>query len=370
MYKFVSQILMIASCVMLMVRSLPVNLCMVVCILVGIILCMGVDINFIKNDLPADGVIAAYILAGIAAAPAFFMLPYAVMQFWKKKYKLSMLAVLVVFLDAAAGIVRKVKTSYGAFEIAAVILLSLIGLMLSYAAEMIALHEKQLHEMRDESAEHELLMSQINHQLIETQNARIYNATLKERNRIAREIHDNVGHMITRSILQLGAIGIINQDEQLKTPIAELKNTLDTAMSSMRKSVHDLHDESVDLKAALQQLEPQTDVFQYILEYDCETELPRNIKYAFISIATEAVNNSVKYSNGDQIRVIVREHPAFYQLQIIDNGTQIDVKKMQENVQEGIGIKNIRERTAAMGGTLKIETTNGFIIFVTVMKNR
>ena len=57
--------------------------------------------------------------------------------------------------------------------------------------------------------------------------------------------------MITRSILQVGAIGVINKDENLKLPISELKNTLDSAMGSMRKSVHDLHDESVDLKVAL-----------------------------------------------------------------------------------------------------------------------
>ena len=39
------------------------------------------------------------------------------------------------------------------------------------------------------------------------------------------------------------------EDENLKLPISELKGTLDSAMGSMRKSVHDLHDESVDLKA-------------------------------------------------------------------------------------------------------------------------
>ena len=54
----------------------------------------------------------------------------------------------------------------------------------------------KLHSMRDASMEHDMLKEQMNHQLIEKQNAQIYNATLKERNRIAREIHDNVGHMI------------------------------------------------------------------------------------------------------------------------------------------------------------------------------
>ena len=64
--------------------------------------------------------------------------------------------------------------------------------------------------------------------------------------------------MITRSILQVGAIGVINTDEKLKAPIADLKSTLDTAMDSMRKSVHDLYDESVDLRQALAKLKLQT----------------------------------------------------------------------------------------------------------------
>ena len=110
------------------------------------------------------------------------------------------------------------------------------AVMLSYFTELLLGYQMKLHSMRDASMEHDMLMEQMNHQLIEKQNAQIYNATLKERNRIAREIHDNVGHMITRSILQVGAIGVINTDEKLKAPISDLKSTLDTAMDSMRKA--------------------------------------------------------------------------------------------------------------------------------------
>ena len=44
----------------------------------------------------------------------------------------------------------------------------------------------------------------------------VRNATLAERNRIAREIHDNVGHQLTRAVVQLQAISVINQDEKTK----------------------------------------------------------------------------------------------------------------------------------------------------------
>ena len=80
--------------------------------------------------------------------------------------------------------------------------------------------------------------------------------------------------MITRSILQVGAIGVINTDEKLKAPIADLKSTLDTAMDSMRKSVHDLYDESVDLRQALAKLKPTDSAFAFSLEYDCGMMCP------------------------------------------------------------------------------------------------
>ena len=60
-------------------------------------------------------------------------------------------------------------------------------------------------KLRDDSTEKNLLLEEKNHMLVEKQNYEIYTATLKERNRIAREIHDNVGHLLSRSILITGA---------------------------------------------------------------------------------------------------------------------------------------------------------------------
>lgn len=387
MYKLSSQILILILCIMTMVLMLPVSLNMIVCVLLGIILCCSVEVGlsffgektwgFLKPDTCADIFIAAYIVSGCIILPVFYMIPYVGMSLWKKNYRFSRLATGIVVVEMFVEALGKLSIHSQhlsmdslLFSILEVLTLSATGILLSYGAEMLSLHEKQLHQMRDESAEHDLLMEKVNHQLIETQNEKIYNATLKERNRIAREIHDNVGHMITRSILQVGAIGIINKEETLKTPIAQLKETLDTAMDSMRKSVHDLYDESIDLKQALLHLKPLANDLHFILEYDCESEIPRDVKYAFISIAKEAVTNTVKHSNGDQIKLIVREHPAFYQFQIMDNGTRINRKNLSVESQDGIGIQNMKERVTSLGGTLQIKTDHGFMIFVTVMKRR
>lgn len=393
MYKICSQFLIVLSCVMLMVASLQVDYVMIACILTGIIVCTFIDMQDVPQMYPANGsetadraldlILAVYILSGLFFAPSFFMLPYAAMVFRKEKYTVSRMAAAVlgiaVFVDCILRI-KHIAHGFGRYlwltklqdtilnDILEVVLLMAFAIMLSYFTELLLGYQMKLHSMRDASMEHDMLMEQMNHQLIEKQNAQIYNATLKERNRIAREIHDNVGHMITRSILQVGAIGVINTDEKLKAPISDLKSTLDTAMDSMRKSVHDLYDESVDLRQALAKLKPTDSAFAFSLEYDCEDDVSRDVKYAFIAIAKEAVNNAVKHSNGDEIRIIVREHPAFYQLEIMDNGTSVDERSLSGETGDGIGIKNIKERVAAIGGTMRIKADDGFRIFVTLMK--
>lgn len=393
MYKICSQFLIVLSCVMLMVVSLQVDYVMIACILTGIIVCTFIDMQDMPQMSPAnksktadralDLILAVYILSGVFFAPSFFMLPYAAMVFRKRKYTVSRMAAAVVGIAVFVDCILRIKhiaPGFGRYlwltklqdtilnDILEVVLLMAFAIMLSYFTELLLGYQMKLHSMRDASMEHDMLMEQMNHQLIEKQNAQIYNATLKERNRIAREIHDNVGHMITRSILQVGAIGVINTDERLKAPISDLKSTLDTAMDSMRKSVHDLYDESVDLRQALAKLKPTDSAFAFSLEYDCEDDVQRDVKYAFIAIAKEAVNNAVKHSNGDEIRIIVREHPAFYQLEIMDNGTSVDERSLSGETGDGIGIKNIKERVAAIGGTMRIKADDGFMIFVTLMK--
>lgn len=222
---------------------------------------------------------------------------------------------------------------------------------------------KILRRERDYAREYKEVLEEKNRALTENQDNKIYTATLQERNRIAREIHDNVGHMLTRSIMQIGAIKILNKDETLVKPLNDLHITLDTAMNNIRNSVHDLHDESVDLKAALIDIKDSTEGFKVNVDYDMSDVIPKDIKYAFIAIVKEAINNAIKHSNGDTINVSVTEQPGFYQLSIGDNGTNINV-----DYQSGIGLNNMSDRVKNINGNLKITTTNGFQIFITVIK--
>lgn len=224
--------------------------------------------------------------------------------------------------------------------------------------------ENEIIRTRDSSAESTMLLTAKNRELYESQAYEINLATLKERNRIAREIHDNVGHMLTRSILQVGALIVINKDEAQKQALESLKDTLDSAMTSIRKSVHNLHDESIDLKQTISEALRQLEIsYKINFEYDCSEDIPKNIKFCFIGIVKESLANIVRHSTANEINLTVREHPAFYQLVIKDNG------KCKEIKSDGMGLSNMEERAKALGGRISFTPSKeGFRVFLTVDK--
>lgn len=249
------------------------------------------------------------------------------------------------------------------FLLPAYIFTSIFSVLLSLFSERIDFLRHQLHRVEDEGKENTLVLRERNRALIEKQDSEIHIATLSERNRIAREIHDNVGHMLTRSILQTGALKVINQQDTLEEPLSTLHDTLNTAMTSIRTSVHDLHDDTVDLLSALKDIVSHIDSPAIHLDYDVEGQISREIKYTFIAIAKEAVTNMQKHSNATSASIIVREHPSFYQLQIEDNGTL-----KNQNPGQGIGLTNMTERVEALGGSIRFSKKNGFRISVSIFR--
>ncbi len=189
-------------------------------------------------------------------------------------------------------------------------------------------------------------------------------AVLTERNRIAREIHDNVGHMLTRAILQTGAMQIINSQENLADSLTLVKATLDEAMTSIRKSVHDLHDDSINLKFAAEDcIKALPDSFTVSLTYDMGEDMDRDSKLCIIGVLKESISNIIRHSDGDRVQIIMSEHPTFYKLSVTDNG---NARKKDHG---GIGIINMKNRVRERGGILDAGVSEeGFRIYMTLPK--
>lgn len=298
---------------------------------------------------------AAFLAGGLFFPPLLLFLPPVMFEvFFYSNYPLMLIA--------AAGLFRLYHDfTFPVFFF--MILGCLFSFLMAYQSKTYDMLTRDYQKSRDDSTELNLLLHDRNQTLLEKQNYEIYTATLKERNRIAREIHDNVGHMLSRSILMVGAIKTVMKDEHLKMPLIQLDHTLNEAMDSVRKSVHDLHDDSVDLKETIESLISAFESCHISFTYDMSRNVSREIKYSFISITKEALSNIMKHSNATQASIIMREHPGLYQLIIKDNGTN-----PYSAPGTGIGLVNMQDRISALNGTIQFQSDDGFRIFITVPK--
>ena len=243
------------------------------------------------------------------------------------------------------------------------------------AAAAVMLHFRTTSQMKtqtdffaltDDAKERAELLEHKNRELMEKQDYEVRLATLAERNRIAREIHDNVGHLLTRSILQIDALRVTcSSDSTVTNELEMIKSTMTDAMDSIRSSVHDLHDESISLKTQLEKLIEGFKFCPVRLRYDADY-LPTDFRVCFSAVSKEALSNIARHSNATEAAITVTEHPAFCQLVIWDNGT----KQEKPIAVRGIGLENMAQRVNALGGIFRTDNENGFRIFISIPKEK
>lgn len=298
----------------------------------------------------------AYFTACLFNPDLLIFLPLVCYDIFTTRYQLLGLLALIPlaeFLDQFSKIL-----------LVMILIILSFSYVLRYRTAGISKLHTEFKRYRDKSKENSILLESKNKYLMEKQDYEINVATLNERNRIAMEIHDNVGHLLSRCLLQLGAVMAVNKEEGLKASLSSIKDTLSHAMDSIRKSVHNLHDESIDLYAQINNLVKNFSFCSIHLEYDISENIDTKIKYCFIAVVKEALSNVIKHSKATQVNISMYEHPALYQLIIQDNG-----KVTGFNTDNGIGLSNIAERIGAFSGNYHINTDDGFRIFISIPKS-
>ncbi len=225
-------------------------------------------------------------------------------------------------------------------------------------------------EVRNDAQQSVRLKNEISNNL----DMQIRNATLAERNRIARDIHDNVGHMLTRAVVQLQAINVINQDEKTKPYLESVTNTVNEAMTNIRRSVHELHDDSIDLSIGIHEIASALkDRFDVTVSTSIESPVPTDVKNAILGIFKEGVTNIAKHSNGKKVRLEVVENVTFWRILVSDDGTcePMELSRSSDFAalegEHGIGLYNIHSRAVSCGGRASIRGgEDGFHITVTI----
>ena len=298
---------------------------------------------------------------------AVFIIPAAVYVLVKShNYNAWLLAGILTF----AVIAMQVPLIFCATSIVLSIIAAYIAWTTSHYESVISKSTSLFDEARQEALEN----ARKRREMREKTDAEVYTARLKERNRIAREIHDNVGHMITRVIVQMQAIKIINKDEVVGKQLDSVSETLDLAMTGIRRSVHELHDDSIDLAIGINDIaKTLPDKFKVDVSTSIESPSSNDIKTTILGIIKEAVTNISKHSSGDKVKIEVIENISFWRVLISDNGKcpdkEYDMSSDLVSDGHGIGLSNIYDRASSCGGRASIRSSSsGFEVLVTLPK--
>ncbi|WP_312499614.1 histidine kinase [Enterococcus sp.] len=205
-----------------------------------------------------------------------------------------------------------------------------------------------------------------NKQLLDSHETQLALQIAEERNRIARDIHDNVGHLLSRALLQIGALETINQEPVLEEPLAQLKQTVDTGMDHIRLSVHDLHADSLSFSEAFQNLLMIEHLCPVEIQGSLFTDLTDKQHNCLSMVIKEALTNTLKHSQATLLTFHFKTLPAFYRLQIRNNGI---ITNEQYPPKTGIGLQTIQQRIRLINGQVHIaQTDTHFQLTITIPK--
>ena len=223
----------------------------------------------------------------------------------------------------------------------------------------------------DELRERELALEARNRDLLDARDYEVRLATLSERARIAREIHDNVGHLLTRAVVQAEAYRVAHAGDPVEKDLAAVAGTVREALDEVRASVHDLRDDASDLAVQLRD-EVGRACAGTRLSADVRAEAsdaPAAVTSCLLAVAREAVSNVLRHSDARRVRVELVEHPGLWRLTVEDDGAAAgrpDGKAAREG--SGMGLASMEERVRALGGTFRAGpgARGGWTVFASV----
>ncbi len=190
-------------------------------------------------------------------------------------------------------------------------------------------------------------------------------AVEKERNRLAQEIHDTVGHTLTmvNSLSRIIKINYTSQIGDAEKYVDEIMSVASSGITQLRMAVNNIRHCSTSIISGV------SSILKAVR--DTETELciqgEESDKYLFCSSAVcdclrETITNCLRYSGASRIDVIIKFLESSFEIYIFDNGVGCD------EIKEGNGISGIKKKIEEIGGNVSFVSSseNGFTTIIRI----
>ncbi len=188
-------------------------------------------------------------------------------------------------------------------------------------------------------------------------------AAIEERNRIAREIHDSLGHSLTALNVQLQAAAslLYTDPRQAQSFLTQAQRLGTTAMQEVRESVRTLRTAEyteqplAETVAALAEEFRQVTGITPIVHTHLTKPVSLSVSKTLYRIVQEALTNISKYAQATQVQIHLVTIDDLINLVIADNGRGFNCQQQTT----GFGLQGMQERVAALDGKLHLTTSLG-----------
>lgn len=189
----------------------------------------------------------------------------------------------------------------------------------------------------------------------------------RERSRIAQDLHDDLGSLLTRISL-LGGLLRADKDnpEQVETHAGKITQSADQTVRALEEIVWAVRPGSDTLQSLLEYLAHFGNELFEGSPIRCRLDLPQevparalppDVRHNIFLIAKEALTNVLKHSGASEVNLQVKVNGRSFTLIITDNGRGFDVAKTTDGQRNGL--ENMRRRAEAVGGRLAMSSDTG-----------
>ncbi len=186
----------------------------------------------------------------------------------------------------------------------------------------------------------------------------------KERKRLASELHDGVGAMLSATKLNLNFLKSFTQDPDVLGSVKETKGMIDETIDTVRRISKDLLPSSLEkfgLTEALQEFCDKVSTPQTAVTFEQEAKsltLSKSQELPVYRLVQEIVNNALKHADARNVCISVAQNTGFL-LIIKDDGKGFNVMATKNDINKGVGLYNIENRVNMLGGRMELTSGHG-----------
>jgi signal transduction histidine kinase len=271
----------------------------------------------------------------------------------------------IIFLTAAADELESVFRGYEVGAVDYLVKPLVPGVLKSKVSVFVDLHRKNA-ALHREIAERRAAEQQVreSEERLRALASHFISMREEERTHMAREIHDELGQVLTALKMDVAWLARHLTDADLLAKTDSMCQLVDDTMRTVRRISGGLRPEVLDDMGLVSAIAWQTTEFQKRTGMRCRTVLPpdttvfdKDLSTTFFRIFQEILTNVARHAHATRLDVELRQGLDRLVLEVVDNGVGIVLR--EANGKASLGLLGMRERALRLGGTVEIEGERG-----------